>query len=229
MPQNSVEWIGEGLIVQKNSKTADGLMNVFATNLFGHYVLLRELEPCLGLGSGGQQNGENRPSQLVWTSSSNALQRNFSLDDIQHEKGEEPYSSSKFATDMLSVTLNEKYNKQGVYSHCTCPGLVMTSMTEGILPAWFWWLVLPFMLMMRILVPSMTNTPSKGATALAWLSHQRPEGLDPGVKFCSLCGVTGNPYVDTEKLKVDRDGCIMFLNRLEDMRKDLTQRAKHGS
>ena len=31
---------GEGLIVQKNSRTPDGLMNVFATNLFGHYVLV---------------------------------------------------------------------------------------------------------------------------------------------------------------------------------------------
>lgn len=31
---------GEGLIIQKNSKTEDGLMNVFATNVFGHYVLV---------------------------------------------------------------------------------------------------------------------------------------------------------------------------------------------
>ncbi|XP_076460808.1 3-keto-steroid reductase/17-beta-hydroxysteroid dehydrogenase 7-like isoform X2 [Babylonia areolata] len=155
---------GEGLIVQQNSKTPDGLMNVFATNLFGHYVLLRELEPCLG--SAGAQGGLDRPSQLIWTSSSNAQQRNFSLEDMQHEKGEEPYSSSKYATDMLNVALNEKYNKQDVYSHSTCPGLVMTNLTDGILPAWVWWLVLPFMLLMRILVPSLTNSPSKGAASL---------------------------------------------------------------
>ena len=31
---------GEGLIIQKNKKTEDGLMNVFATNVFGHYVLV---------------------------------------------------------------------------------------------------------------------------------------------------------------------------------------------
>ena len=36
---------------------------------------------------------------------------------------------------------------QGVYSHTTCPGLVMTNLTNGILPAWFWKLVLPFLLL----------------------------------------------------------------------------------
>ena len=31
---------GEGLIIQKNDRTEEGLMNVFATNVFGHYVLV---------------------------------------------------------------------------------------------------------------------------------------------------------------------------------------------
>ncbi|KAK7477496.1 hypothetical protein BaRGS_00031260, partial [Batillaria attramentaria] len=190
---------GEGLIVQQNGKTDEGLMRVFATNLFGHYVL------------------------LVWTSSSNAQHRNFSFDDLQHEKGEEPYSSSKYATDMLSVALNEKLNKQGIYSHCTCPGLVMTRLTDGILPWWFWLLVLPFILLMRIFVPSMTNSPSKGATALVWLSHQKPETLDPRMKYRSLCSVTGQPYVGSEKMQVDMDESLKLLEVLESMRLELTQ------
>ncbi|XP_070212810.1 3-keto-steroid reductase/17-beta-hydroxysteroid dehydrogenase 7-like [Littorina saxatilis] len=140
---------GEGLIVQKNGKTDEGLMNVFATNLFGHYVLLQELESCLG------SSGNDSPSQLIWTSSSNAQRCNFSMDDLQHEKGEEPYSSSKYATDMLSVALNDKFNERGIYSHTTCPGLVMTNLTDGILPAWIWSLVLPFM----FLVSSNTVEP----------------------------------------------------------------------
>lgn len=115
---------------------------------------IRELEPVLchaGL-----------TSQLIWTSSSNAHPSAFSVDDIQHRRGTQPYSSSKYACDLLSLALNTHYNKQvghtpltctpfcglsylrdrfcfisgfqGLYSSVTCPGFVMTSLTYGILP-----------------------------------------------------------------------------------------------
>lgn len=208
---------GEGLIVQKNGKTADGLMNVFATNLFGHYVLIKELESCLGLNAGTSSS-----SQLIWTSSSNASCSNFSMDDIQHENGEEPYSSSKYATDMISVALNDKYNKQGIYSHSACPGLVMTNLTDGILPAWFWYIIMPFLMLLRIFVPSMTISAANGATVLNWLSHQQPESLDPMAKFCSLCSLSGHPYVKRKKLFIDPEKACLLLNHLETMRAKLT-------
>ncbi|XP_025094541.1 3-keto-steroid reductase-like isoform X1 [Pomacea canaliculata] len=206
---------GEGLIVQKNSLTKDGLMKVFATNVFGHYVLLKELETCLGFES---KTNQGLASQVIWTSSSNAQEQNFSLEDIQHEKGDEPYSSSKYATDMLSFALNQTLNKKGIYSHSTCPGLVVTNMTTGILPAWFWFLILPFILLMRLFIPSMTNSPAKGAKALVWLSQQRPETLDPATKYLSQCTITGKPYVATEKLKVKMDDSLNLLNQLEELR-----------
>lgn len=31
---------GEGLIIQEDAVTKDGLQSVFATNLFGHYLLV---------------------------------------------------------------------------------------------------------------------------------------------------------------------------------------------
>lgn len=65
---------------------------------------IRELEPVLchaGL-----------TSQLIWTSSSNAHPSAFSVDDIQHRRGTQPYSSSKYACDLLSLALNTHYNKQ---------------------------------------------------------------------------------------------------------------------
>ncbi|PNI48368.1 HSD17B7 isoform 3, partial [Pan troglodytes] len=39
-----------------------------------------------------------------------------SLEDFQHSKGKEPYSSSKYATDLLSVALNRNFNQQVLYS-----------------------------------------------------------------------------------------------------------------
>lgn len=56
--------------------------------------------------------GNKKPSRLIWTSSSNARESAFSLSDYQHAKGQESYSSSKYATDLTSVVLNRKFNKQ---------------------------------------------------------------------------------------------------------------------
>ncbi len=51
-------------------------------------------------------------SLVIWTSSSNAQRSAFSLDNIQHQKGREPYSSSKYASDLLSLALNRHYNNR---------------------------------------------------------------------------------------------------------------------
>uniref|UniRef100_A0A2R9A275 Hydroxysteroid 17-beta dehydrogenase 7 n=1 Tax=Pan paniscus TaxID=9597 RepID=A0A2R9A275_PANPA len=92
----------EGLLTQGDKITADGLQEVFETNI-------RELEPLLC--------HSDNPSQLIWTSSRNARKSNFSLEDFQHSKGKEPYSSSKYATDLLSVALNRNFNH---YCFGTC-------------------------------------------------------------------------------------------------------------
>lgn len=124
---------------------------------------IRELEPVLC--------HAGRTSQLIWTSSSNAHRSAFNLKDIQHQKGTQPYSSSKYASDLLSLALNTHYNKQvgshthfffltsddvnncyfcctfqGLYSSVICPGFVMTNLTYGILPsfpAFLWTLLMP--------------------------------------------------------------------------------------
>ncbi|XP_053550055.1 3-keto-steroid reductase/17-beta-hydroxysteroid dehydrogenase 7 isoform X2 [Bombina bombina] len=95
---------GEGLLTQEDKVTEDGLQEVFETNVFGHYILIRELEPLLC--------HTDIPSQLIWTSSSNARRSAFNLSDYQHSQGQESYSSSKYATDLLSLALNKHFNKQ---------------------------------------------------------------------------------------------------------------------
>ncbi|XP_078075462.1 3-keto-steroid reductase/17-beta-hydroxysteroid dehydrogenase 7 isoform X3 [Mustelus asterias] len=95
---------GQGLLTQEDWLTDDGLQQVFMTNVFGHFLLIRELEPVLGQGG--------CTSQVVWTSSSNARKSAFSLTDYQHSQGQESYSSSKYATDLLNVGLNKHYNSK---------------------------------------------------------------------------------------------------------------------
>ncbi|ESO96725.1 hypothetical protein LOTGIDRAFT_201976 [Lottia gigantea] len=187
---------GDGLLKEKEEITEEGLETVFATNVFGHFVLIKELEDILG------QNG--CPTQLIWTSSSNAVETHFDIDNIQHRNKEGGhYSSSKYSTDVLSIALNIQFNNKGIYSHVTCPGLVMTNLTFGILPSWFWNLILPIFWLLRIFVPTMNYDTYNGSEALVWLSKQQPESLDARCKYVSHCNFWGTRYVHQHKLKIE--------------------------
>ncbi|MBN3316106.1 DHB7 reductase, partial [Atractosteus spatula] len=216
---------GEGLLTQQDRVTSDGLQEVFVTNLFGHFLLIRELEPMLC------QPGHT--SQLIWTSSSNARRSAFSLEDYQHSQGVEPYSSSKYASDLLSVALNRHYNKQGLYSTVICPGLVMTNLTYGILPSFFWTLILPIMWLIRIFTNTFTLTPYNGAEALYWVFIQKPESLDPRAKYHSLTSGFGNSYTEPKKMDIDEEMAEAFyveLLRLENqVLRNITQEKRNSS
>ncbi|XP_072276243.1 3-keto-steroid reductase/17-beta-hydroxysteroid dehydrogenase 7 [Pyxicephalus adspersus] len=197
---------GEGLLTQEDRVTEDGLQEVFETNVFGHFILIKELEPLLC--------HTDHPSQLIWTSSSNARKSAFSLSDYQHSQGQESYSSSKYATDLLSVALNKKYNKEGIYSSVVCPGLVMTNLTYGILPSFFWTLIMPIMWLIRLFTNSFTISPFNGAEALVWLFNQRPESLNPLAKYHSCTSGFGNSYVNPVKMDLDVASSDLFYKKL---------------
>ncbi|XP_077463235.1 3-keto-steroid reductase/17-beta-hydroxysteroid dehydrogenase 7-like [Stigmatopora argus] len=189
---------GEGILTQKDRVTPDGLQEVFATNLFGHFLLIIELEALLCR--------TGRTSQLIWTSSSNAQRSAFNLEDIQHSGGREPYSSSKYASDLLSLALNTRYNRQGLYSSVICPGFVMTNLTFGILPsfpAFLWTLFLPLLWLIRLFTNTFTLTPYNGTEALIWLFKQKPECLDPQAKYHSLTSGLGHNYTEQRQMDVD--------------------------
>lgn len=88
----------------KNGKVILQDFKITASNKLTLILQVRQLE-CLLCGN-------EKPSRLIWTSSSNARESAFSLSDYQHAKGRESYSSSKYATDLTSVVLNRKFNKQ---------------------------------------------------------------------------------------------------------------------
>ncbi|XP_062962350.1 3-keto-steroid reductase/17-beta-hydroxysteroid dehydrogenase 7 isoform X2 [Cynocephalus volans] len=201
----------EGLLTQDNKITADGLQEVFETNVFGHFMLVRELEPLLC--------HSDNPTQLIWTSSRNARKSNFSLEDFQHSKGQEPYSSSKYATDLLNVALNRNFNQRGLYSSVVCPGTVMTNMTYGILSPFMWILLMPIIWLLRFFTHAFTLKPYNGAEALVWLFHQKPESLNPLTKYLSATTGFGSNYVMTEKLDIDEDTAEKFYQNLLELEK----------
>ncbi|KAJ0026608.1 hypothetical protein NQD34_017608, partial [Periophthalmus magnuspinnatus] len=205
----------KGILTQENRVNSDGLQEVFATNLFGHFLLIRELEPLLCQ--------SDHTSRVIWTSSGNAWRSAFSLEDFQHKQGNEPYSSSKYASELLSLALNRHMNSrvrphqglylfallilsifeffwQGLYSSVVCPGMVRTKMTERILLPVFWILFMPIMWLMRIFTNTFTITPYNGAEALHWLFLQKPQYLDPRSKYYSLTSVLGRNYIQPQKV-----------------------------
>lgn len=203
----------EGLLTQNDKVTADGFQEVFETNLFGHFILIRELEPLLC--------HSDSSSQLIWTSSRNAKKSNFSLEDIQHSKGLEPYSSSKYATDLLNVALNRNFNQKGLYSSVICPGVVLTNLTYGILPPFVWTLLLPLIWLIRFFANAFTLTPYNGAEALVWLFHQKPESLNPLTKYLSFTTGFGTNYIKGQKMDIDEDTAEKFYQTLLELEKNV--------
>ncbi|XP_068558019.1 3-keto-steroid reductase/17-beta-hydroxysteroid dehydrogenase 7-like isoform X1 [Cebidichthys violaceus] len=201
----------EGLLTQQDRLNSDGLQEVFATNLFGHFLLIRELEPLLCRAA--------HTSRIVWTSSSNARRSAFSIEDVQHRNGTEPYSSSKYASDTLSLALNRHKNGQGLFSSVICPGLVMTNLTYGILPSFFWTLIMPIMWLIRIFTNTFTLTPHNGAEALHWLFVQNPESLDPRAKYHSLTSGLGTNYTQPRQMDIDEGTSEVLYSKLLELEK----------
>ncbi|AWP04423.1 putative 3-keto-steroid reductase-like [Scophthalmus maximus] len=201
----------QGLLTQQDRVNSDGLQEVFATNVFGHFLLIRELEPLLC------QAGQT--SRVVWTSSSNAQRSAFSIEDLQHVSGSEPYSSSKYASDLLSVALSRHKSDQGLFSSVICPGLVMTNLTYAILPSFLWTLIMPIMKFIRIFTNTFTLTPFNGAEALHWLFLQTPESLDPRAKYHSLTSGLGTNYTQPRPMDVDDEMSEALYSELLELEK----------
>ncbi|XP_053435173.1 3-keto-steroid reductase/17-beta-hydroxysteroid dehydrogenase 7-like [Nycticebus coucang] len=72
----------EELLTQDNNITADGFQEAFETNVFGHFILIWELEPLLC--------HSDHPSWLIWTSSCNARKSNFGLRTSSTAKAKNP-------------------------------------------------------------------------------------------------------------------------------------------
>ncbi|KAG0031121.1 hypothetical protein BGZ81_001724 [Podila clonocystis] len=88
------------LVQPKQHLTEDGVGNVLAANVFGHYLMIKGLEDQLS-------KTEEDPGRVIWTSSMTAEKSSFDPSDWQGLESAAPYESSKWVTDLLAIRLNE--------------------------------------------------------------------------------------------------------------------------
>ncbi|KAJ7283303.1 hypothetical protein C8J57DRAFT_1120742 [Mycena rebaudengoi] len=80
--------------------TADGLGWVWQSNLFGHFVLFRALEPLL------KNPAYSADSRIIWSSSIEASPKFYDDEDWQLTKTVHSYESVKYQIDLIGTTLD---------------------------------------------------------------------------------------------------------------------------
>ncbi|XP_067934097.1 3-keto-steroid reductase/17-beta-hydroxysteroid dehydrogenase 7-like [Watersipora subatra] len=199
---------GSDLLLIDDSTTNEGFKSTFATNVLGHFYMVKELNEVLG---------GVKPSRIVWTSSRMASKDKFTIDDIQHESGIDPYASSKYLIDALSISMNDKLRDKNITAATTCPGMMRSGLSLGILSWWIWFLLAPIVKLLRLFIPAFTWEPTIGAEAMVWLSKQTASSLDPRVKYYSMCSFFGNPYTTTSKMDIDSEIADRAYTKLEEI------------
>ncbi|KAF7720908.1 hypothetical protein EC973_005783 [Apophysomyces ossiformis] len=187
---------------------SDGMGKVFACNVFGHYVMARELEPLLS------SSGDGR---IIWTSSITANGEKFKMEDWQGVASLEPYESSKWACDLIAVGMNEEYKKHGlaITSFTTAPGVVASSI--GDLPEWVTFVrtLLHYLFRWFGLV-TQNITGYNGAIADVFVVIQSLTVLNYMLRYNSLTSRWGTPYVKGEKLEdYDQGTAEKLINHCE--------------
>lgn len=134
----------KGLPSDKKSTPAPALGQVFAANVFGHYMLTHWLAPLF-----------TSTSRIIWVGSITALPHFFSLSDIQCLRAHDAYESSKRLTDLLVLTSDLPSTKPYTQTflspqsqqpssppkmYVTHPGILATSIAS------VFWLLEPFMI-----------------------------------------------------------------------------------
>ncbi|KAI9744775.1 MAG: 3-keto-steroid reductase [Claussenomyces sp. TS43310] len=97
-------------LINADETEADGgdeppLGEVFAANVFGHYILAHELMPLLR-DSVDDERRQGDKGRVIWMSSIEALGHDLDPDDIQGIRSPEPYRASKRLTDILALTVD---------------------------------------------------------------------------------------------------------------------------
>ncbi|OAJ40734.1 hypothetical protein BDEG_24435 [Batrachochytrium dendrobatidis JEL423] len=113
---------GDALIQRTGTVTSEGLGEVFSANVFGHYIIVRELEDIMI---------KSKSPRIVWMSSTTASPSAMSFEDYQCLKGKYPYESSKRMCEILSLEMNSDLAKKGIHSFIASPGNVSSGITQG--------------------------------------------------------------------------------------------------
>ncbi|KAI8393584.1 uncharacterized protein BYT42DRAFT_551563 [Radiomyces spectabilis] len=171
----------------------DGMGRVFACNVFGHYVMMRELEQLLS------NSGDGR---VIWTSSITAEKASFDIEDWQGLKSLVPYEASKWACDLVAIATNDRFIQEGlnVVSFTTSPGVVASNI--GSLPTWIIKARTLIHYLFRLCgVTSQNITGYNGAIADVFVALQPLAAVNYWFRYCSLSNRWGKAYVEAQALE----------------------------
>ncbi|TPX71160.1 hypothetical protein SpCBS45565_g01280 [Spizellomyces sp. 'palustris'] len=178
---------GDFFSQRQGTVTAEGLGEVFAANVFGHYIMVKELEESM--------RGSPCP-RILWFSSTTACPEFFSVGDFQCVRGDHPYESSKRLCELLAIDMHDELRQRNIYSFVVSPGNCFTGLLDqGWIVAACWVGVL---YLMRFLFISGCNiTPRNGATSAFHLACEvaNPTALDPTKLYHADISPLGRRYV----------------------------------
>ncbi|KAJ1568090.1 hypothetical protein HK405_003677, partial [Cladochytrium tenue] len=220
------------VIVQAvGARTRDGRYGeVFAANLLGHYIMLRELEPLLArvaqMAPALHEPPARSMARVIWTGSTSATQSFFNEDDFQCLEGEHPYESAKFLVDRVSHALGPALREKGICSYLSNPGILVSGITQGQINST---LLLVLMLILRLFgLVGVNIWPATAATAVRFLlSHPEPSRVPQDRAYFSDVGFPDRRRVITVPVaSIDSpDTDARILAKLEGMWLDERERA----
>eukprot|EP01117_Protostelium_nocturnum_P019196 TRINITY_DN825_c0_g1_i1.p1 TRINITY_DN825_c0_g1~~TRINITY_DN825_c0_g1_i1.p1 ORF type:complete len:330 (-),score=117.77 TRINITY_DN825_c0_g1_i1:22-1011(-) len=115
--------------------TKDGFENQWATNVVGHFALLKYLLPLL-LSTAKNYPNEEGKVRVIMTSSfahNYAPKGGIKFEDVglERKSTSKRYAQSKLGNILMSKELVRRYGDQGIYSLSAHPGAVKTQITRG--------------------------------------------------------------------------------------------------
>ncbi|KAL2912090.1 3-keto-steroid reductase [Polyrhizophydium stewartii] len=181
---------GDAIVQRVGSLTAEGLGESFASNVFGHYLLVRELEDLLSVAG---------DSRVIWTTSTSANSE-FGFDDIQSLKSNHSYERCKRQCELIALEMHNELSKRGIYSFLSSPGILSSGILQDMFPAL---LLLVVMMIFRICGASGVNITGRNAsTSAVYLSTvKNPNALDGTKIYHSEINFFGKRYV--RQLSID--------------------------
>uniref|UniRef100_H0X3V3 3-keto-steroid reductase/17-beta-hydroxysteroid dehydrogenase 7 n=1 Tax=Otolemur garnettii TaxID=30611 RepID=H0X3V3_OTOGA len=200
-----------GILLYDNRMT---LLKITNLSCLGHWAGLRNLGMCVCV---------SVPMCVwVWTSLENALRFYLTFTwTTQSTNSSSPGSLAHTCILLISIYLDRVIIHAGLYSSVVCPGTVLTNLTYGILPPFVWMLLIPIIWLLRFFANAFTLTPYNGTEALVWLFHQKPESLNPLIKYMSATTGFGSNYVTTQRMDLDEDTAEKFYQNLLELEKQV--------
>ncbi|KAJ3186737.1 hypothetical protein HDU85_007557 [Gaertneriomyces sp. JEL0708] len=161
---------GDFFLQRVGEVTEDDLGLTFAANVFGHYIMVKELISSL----------RNAPSpRVLWFTSTTADPSFFDYDDYQCVNGKHPYESSKRLGELICLDMQDELRKQGIHSFIVSPGNCFTGLLDQGMFINFCWIAVLYI--MRFLFVSGCNISAEnGATSALHLTCEveNPDSLD---------------------------------------------------